>query len=81
MSYKVSYSMHVGDPPPYKYFYVGDPLPVDSNKITYRELYPGDYYPYTTDRIKLNPTPDQYKIGYRDGFADGFKAALKRDSE
>lgn len=68
MSYKVSYNTHVGDPPPYKYSYIGD---------SYRELYPGDYYPYTTDKIKLNLPPDQYKIGYRDGFADGYKLAME----
>ena len=64
----MSYNNSIGDPPPYKYSYTGD---------SYREQYPSDYYPHITGRIKLNPTPDQYKIGYRDGFNDGYKLAME----
>lgn len=60
----------------YKY-QMGDPYPIGCGQITFREQYPGDYRPYTSDRIKLNPTPDQYKIGYRDGFNDGYKLAME----
>lgn len=69
MAYKYTFCNSVGDPPPHT-------DPYTPRQWPYTEYYL--HQTYTTDRITLNPTQDQYKISYRDGFKDGYRTAMEQ---